>query len=187
PHHVAYVQPVESIETVNVTTGSSDADQGMAGGAAITLATKSGTNDLHGTGWWFHTNQHLQSAGQYFRSSTYVKPLNILNIGGANLGGPIKRDKLFYFFNFERTTERTGVFGSYSVAPADFRAGDFSKWTTLSTVYDPASAPQNANTARTPFAGNIIPGNRINPTFSNIYKDMPMPNQVSVTDPLNLS
>jgi hypothetical protein len=91
PHHVAYVQPVESIETVNVTTGSSDADQGMAGGAAITLATKSGTNDLHGTGWWFHTNQHLQSAGQYFRSSTYVKPLNILNIGGGNIGGPSRR------------------------------------------------------------------------------------------------
>src|SRR5436189_5629317 len=83
----------------------------------------------------FHTNQHLQSAGQYFRSSAYVKPLNILNIGGGNIGGPIKKDKLFYFFNFERTTERTGYSGNYSVAPADFRAGDFSKWTQYFLIY----------------------------------------------------
>ncbi|HBY63970.1 MAG TPA: hypothetical protein DEH78_29455, partial [Solibacterales bacterium] len=186
PHHVAYVQPVESIETVNITTGSLDAEQGMAGGAAVTLATKSGTNDLHGTGWWWHTDQHLQSDPVYFRSSTYRKPLNILNIFGGNIGGPIKKDKLFYFFNFERTTERTGVFGNYSVAPADFRAGDFSKWTNLAIVYDPASAPQNSNTTRTPFPNNVVPRERWNPIFPNLYSKMPMPNQVSVTDPNNL-
>ena len=187
PHHVAIVQPSESIETVNVSTGSFDAEQGMAGGAAVTVATKSGTNNLHGTGWWFNNNQHLNSDPTYFRPAGYKKPLAILNIFGGNIGGPIKRDKLFYFFNFERTTERTGYFSSYSVAPSDFRAGDFSNWTSLSIVYDPASAPQANNTARTPFPNNIIPSNRINPIFPNIYKGMPMPNQVSVTDPLNLS
>ena len=61
PHHVAIVQPSESIETVNISTGSFDAEQGMAGGAAVTVATKSGTNNLHGTGWWFNNNQHLNS------------------------------------------------------------------------------------------------------------------------------
>ncbi len=187
PHHVAIVQPVESIETVNVSTGSFDAEQGMAGGAAVTVATKSGTNNLHGTGWWFNNNQHFNSDPTYFRPVGYKKPLAILNIFGGNIGGPIKKDKLFYFFNFERTTERTGYFGSYSVAPADFRAGDFSRWTTLSIVYDPASAPQSTNAARTPFPNNIVPQGRFNPIFPNIYKDMPMPNQVSVTDPLNLS
>ena len=187
PHHVAYVQPSESIETVNISTGSFDAEQGMAGGAAVTLATKSGTNNLHGTGWWFNNNQHFNSDPVYFRPVGYVKPLSILNIFGGNLGGPIKKDKLFYFFNVERTTERTGVFGSYSVAPADFRAGDFSNWTSYSIVYDPASAPATTPGARTPFPNNTIPKDRINPIFPNIYKDMPMPNQVSVTDPLNLS
>ena len=134
PHHVAYVQPVESIETVNITTGSFDAEQGMAGGAAVTLATKSGTNTLHGTGWWFHNNQRFNSDPIYFRAAGYKKPLSILNIFGGNIGGPIKKDKLFYFFNFERTTERTGYFGNYSVAPADFRAGDFSRFTQYSVV-----------------------------------------------------
>jgi hypothetical protein len=56
------VQPVESIETVNISTNSFDAEQGMAGGAAITVATKSGTNEMHGTGFWFHNNQHLNTA-----------------------------------------------------------------------------------------------------------------------------
>src|SRR6185295_18996958 len=162
-------------------------EQGMAGGAAVTLATKSGTNTLHGTGWWFNNNQHFNSDPTYFRPNGYKKPVAILNIFGGNIGGPIVKDKLFYFVNFERTTERTGQFGTYSVAPSDFRAGDFSKWTTLSIVYDPDSAPQANNTARTPFPNNVIPSNRINPIFPNIYKDMPLPNQVSVTDPLNLS
>ena len=187
PHHVAYVQPVESIETVNISTGSFDAEQGMSGGAAVTVATKSGTNTLHGTGWWYHTDQHLQSVNTYFRSSTFVKPLNILNIFGGNIGGPIKKDKLFYFFNYERTTERTGYTGNYSVAPADFRAGDFSKWSQYYVIYDPASAPQSSSSARTAFPGNVVPQSRFNPIFPNIYKDMPMPNQQSPTDPLNLS
>ncbi|MDP3000401.1 MAG: carboxypeptidase regulatory-like domain-containing protein, partial [Bryobacterales bacterium] len=186
PHHVAYVQPVESIETVNITTGSFDAEQGMAGGAAVTLATKSGTNTLHGTGWWFHNNQHFNSDPIYFRAAGYKKPLSILNIFGGNIGGPIKKDKLFYFFNFERTTERTGYFGNYSVAPADFRAGNFSRFTQYSVVYDPATAPQSNAGARTPFPNNTVPQARWNPIFPNIYKDVPLPNQVSPTDPLNL-
>ena len=187
PHHVAYVQPVESIETVNITTGSFDAEQGMAGGAAVTLATKSGTNTLHGTGWWFHNNQHFNSDPVYFRASGYRKPLSILNIFGGNIGGPVKKDKLFYFFNFERTTERTGYFGNYSVAPADFRRGDFSRVIQYQVVYDPASAPQNNASGRVPFPNNIVPQTRWNSIFPNIYKDVPLPNQTSPTDPLNLS
>ncbi len=181
PHHVAYVQPVESIETVNISTNSFDAEQGMAGGAAITVSTKSGTNDLHGVGFWFHNNQHLNTA-PYFRSSTYKLPLTIFNQGGGTIGGPIKKDKLFYFFSYERTMERSGNSGNYSVAPQDFRDGDFSKWTALGIVYDPASAPMTNAAARTPFADNKVPKTRFNPIFPNIYKDAPLPNQQSPTD-----
>src|SRR5215813_3362701 len=147
------------------------------------------TNNLHGTGWWFNNNQHFNTDSVYFRPSGYTKPVSILNIFGGNIGGPIKKGKLFYFINYERTTERTGVFGSYSVAPEDFRRGDFSRWSALNNahVYDPLSAPVSSNPARTPFPNDIIPQNRINPIFPNIYKDMPLPNQVSATDPLNLS
>ena len=88
PHHTDYVQPVESIDTVNVTTGSFDAEQGMAGGAAITVATKSGTNEFHGVAFWFHNNQHFNSSTQYMRTSTYVKPLSHSEPGRRHAGWP---------------------------------------------------------------------------------------------------
>ncbi len=185
PHHVAYVQPVETIETVNISTNSFDAEQGMAGGAAITITTKSGTNELHGVAYWFHTNNRLMNA-PYFRAATFRMPKTTRNIAGGTLGGPIKKDKLFYFFSYERTDEATGQSGNFSVAPAEFREGDFSKWVNYARVYDPATAPPDQAANRQPFPGNIVPKSRWNPIFSNIYSKMPLPNQISPTDPNNL-
>ncbi|MBI5086220.1 MAG: TonB-dependent receptor [Acidobacteria bacterium] len=150
------------------------------------LTTNSGTNDLHGVGYWFHNNNRFNTA-PYFRSATFKLPKTTLNIAGGTIGGPIKKDKLFYFFSYERTMEGTGYTGNYSVAPADFRAGDFSRWTSYAKVYDPATAPANNAAARTPFPNNIVPQSRWNSIFPNIYKNMPLPNQTSPTDPNNLS
>ena len=185
PHHTAYVQPVESIETVNISTNSFDAEQGMAGGAAITVVTKSGTNDLHGVGFWFHNNNRLNTA-PYFRSASYKGlPKTTLNIGGGTIGGPIIKNKLFYFFSYERTMEGTGYEDDYGVAPQAFRDGDFSAWNGYAKVYDPASAPSTSPELRTQFAGNIIPKIRISPIAGKIYNGMPLPNQISPTDPNN--
>jgi hypothetical protein len=186
PHHTLYVQPVESIETVNVTTGSFDAEQGMAGGAAITVSTKAGTNEIHGSGFWFHSNQHLY-AGAFTKSQTYRKPIETFNQGGATVGGPIRKDKLFYFFSFEKTWERNGSFGNYSVPPADWRQGDFSAWRDYALVYDPATMVNNDPRTRQPFVNNIIPRNRISPIFDRIQAMAPLPNQRAPTDPFNLS
>jgi hypothetical protein len=186
PHHTLYVQPVESIENVNITTGSFDAEQGMAGGAAITVATKSGTNAVHGSGFWFHGDQHFYS-GAFIKSQTYRKPVEIFNQGGGTIGGPIKRDKLFYFFSFEKTWERNGSFGNYSVAPADWREGDFSNWRDYALVYDPATMVNNNPSTRQPFQNNVIPRNRISPIFERIQRLAPLPNQKAPTDPFNLS
>ncbi len=194
PHHTYYVQPVESIETVNVSTGSFDAEQGMAGGAAITVATKSGTNEVHGVAFWYHNNQHLNSSTQYMRSAAYVQPLSILNQGGGTISGPVRKNRLFYFFSYERTMERTGYSGNYSVAPPEFRRGDFSNWAgctvcgaALSVVYDPATQVGNDAKTRKPFGGNIVPKDRINPIFDKIQNLLPLPNQKAPTDPNNLS
>jgi hypothetical protein len=194
PHHAAYVTPVEAVETVNITTGSMDAEQGMAGGAAVTVVTKSGTNVIHGSGFWFHDDQHLL-AQPYYRAATYKKPLSIFNQFGGTVGGPIKKDKLFYFFSFERTAQRLGGSGNYSVPPAEFRVGDFSKWlgctvcgAAFSVVYDPTTIVGTDTRTRQPFAGNIIPRNRISPIFDAIQKMAPLPNQPSPTDiPNNLT
>src|SRR5690606_38626272 len=95
------------------------------------------------------------------------------------------KNKLFYFFSYERTMEGTGYEDDYGVAPQAFRNGDFSAWNNYARVYDPATAPATSPELRTQFAGNIIPTARISPIAGRIYNGMPLPNQVSPTDPNN--
>ncbi|HEX7087048.1 MAG TPA: carboxypeptidase-like regulatory domain-containing protein, partial [Vicinamibacterales bacterium] len=66
PHHVQYVSPAETIDTVNISTNNFDAEQGMAGGAAITVITKSGTNQFKGSAFYFNNNESLNASPYYF-------------------------------------------------------------------------------------------------------------------------
>jgi hypothetical protein len=178
PHHTLYNPPVEAIDNVNISTSSFDAEQGMAGGAAITVATKSGTNEIHGSGYWYHDNQHLY-ARPYFYQQSVVKPRlpkSITNIPGFTIGGPIVKNKLFYFFSYERNWLRQGLSGNYSVPPADIRTGDFSAYTGLGLIYDPLTGDAEGNN-RIPFKDNKIPASRISPIWAEIQKLCPLPNQ----------
>lgn len=173
PHHSLYVTPVEAVDTVNITTASFDAEQGMTGGAAVTVTTKSGTNNLHGTLFWYHDDNTLKARPYFFYQP---KPTSINNILGGTVGGPIKRNSLFYFFSFERTMERSGQSGNFSVPPADIRAGDFSRYLGLATIYDPLTGNPDGS-GRVPFTNNIIPRARISPIFDKIQRLAPLPNQ----------
>ncbi|HUS07949.1 MAG TPA: carboxypeptidase regulatory-like domain-containing protein [Bryobacteraceae bacterium] len=179
PHHAGYVMPAEMVETVNVVTTAGDAEQGMAGGAAVTLVTKSGTNTLHGSAFWYHDNQHLR-ARNFFFTPTTVKPVSIYNNFGGTIGGPIVKNKLFYFYSYDNTKQRSGAFGRYSVPTADIRAGDFSA--TGTDIYDPLTGNTLTGTGRTKFPGNIIPANRISPIAQKIQSFYPAPN---IAGPLN--
>ncbi len=179
PHHTAYVPPVEAIETVNITTGSFDAEQGMAGGAAVTVVTKSGTNEFHGVGFWYHDNQRLRARNFFLR--TPGKPKSIFNIPGGTLGGPIKKDKLFFFASYEGTLERSGQSGLYSVPTEKMRRGDFSESTR--EIYDPATGNPDG-TGRVPFPNRIIPSTRLHPISLKIQNSAPLPNLPSA-DTLN--
>ena len=132
-----YVPPVESIQEVKITTNSYDPEKGMAGSAAIDVITKAGTNDLHGTAFWYHHNQHLTSCDPFDQNCKWKvfdathprsKPKEILNDIGGNLGGPIKRDKLFFFANWDGVFQRDTPDARYAVPPSDMRNGDFSKY-----------------------------------------------------------
>ncbi len=185
PHHVGYVAPAETIEAVNITTTAPDAEQGMAGGAAVALVTKSGTNQFHGSLFEFHNNQHL-NARNFFATS---KPLSIYNNYGTTLGGPIIHNKLFFFGSWDSTRERAGaVLTAESVPTADQRLGDFSAFlpgtgkaclalaVNCAVIYDPATGNPDG-TGRTPFPGNMIPGNRISTAAQKIQGYLPLPNQ----------
>jgi len=172
PHHVGYVAPEETIETVNITTSAADAEQGMAGTSSITLITKSGTNQIHGSAYEFHDDQHLK-ARNFFQAAGTDKPLSIYNNFGATVGGPIKKNKLFYFLSYDGTRQRTGSPAFYSVPTADQRAGDFSAYPAV--IYNPFTGNPDG-TGRVPFAGNKIPTNLLDPITLKLQSYYPLPN-----------
>jgi hypothetical protein len=175
PHHVMYVAPAETIDTVNVSTSNFDAETGMAGGAAITVITKSGTNELRGSAFEFFNNEKL-NARPYF--ATAKTPID-RNIFGGTVGGPIAKNKLFFFGSYEGFFDRNTAQQFYSVPTAAMRAGDFSGAVNTNgvpqIVYDPNTGNADG-TGRTPFAGNVIPSNRISPIAQRIQNLYPLPN-----------
>ena len=102
PHMVSYLPALESIESVNIVTNSFDAEQGLAGGAAINVQIKSGSNNVHGSLFEYNSNNNIK-AYPYNSDRTQPKPKYIYNQFGATIGGPIKKDKLFYFVSYEGT------------------------------------------------------------------------------------
>jgi hypothetical protein len=129
PHHAVYVPPVEAVQEVNIATNSFDAEQGMTGGAAVTVITKSGTNNFRGTGFTMFDNSAMRTfTWDENRSGLPEKPESKRSISGGNLGGPIKKNKLFFFGNWEGTFERVSFTDRYSVPTADLRQGNFSRF-----------------------------------------------------------
>ena len=178
PTNTVYVPPAESIQTVNIVTNSFDAEQGLAGGAAINLTIKSGTNGFHGVGWGFDTNSRFASRSFFQPVNQPQVPKSILAQFGYAIGGPIIKNKLFFFNDFERTTSRsTARTTLFSVAPVSLRPdtqGNVSFAGTGTTIYDPLS---NADPRlRTPFPGNVIPANRIDIAAKELISRLPLPN-----------
>ncbi|MBI3694265.1 MAG: TonB-dependent receptor, partial [Acidobacteria bacterium] len=175
PHHSGYVPPVETIDTVNISTNSFDAEQGMAGGAAITVVTKSGTNEIHGSAFAFHDNSVLR-ARNFFNSG--AKPKNIDNIDGVTVGGPIRKNKLFYFGGWEGNRERLGVSSLMTIGTEDQRRGDFSAY--RATIYDPTTGNLDG-TGRTAFANNLVPVSRQSAIARKVLDLVPLSNRPGVS------
>lgn len=173
PHlNLAYVPALESIDTVNIVTNSFDAEQGLAGGAAVSVQIKSGTNELHGSAFLYHDNSRLR-ARNFFLPASQDKAKLVYNQGGGTVGGPIKKDKLFYFTSYERTTDRQSANLITSVPSAAVRSGDLSKFT--AGIYDPATG-DNVGFGRAPFAGKRIPDSRQDPIARKLAAMYPLPN-----------
>src|SRR6266404_5754229 len=174
PHHTVYIPPAETIQEVNISTNNFDPEQGMTGGAAVTVITKSGTNQFHGVLFEYHQDQALR-ARQFFETATASprKGKSILNDLGGAFGGPIKKDKVFFFGSYNGTFERDNrqaPGGLQTVPTAALRAGDFTG--TGTTIYDPSTGNPNG-TGRTPFPNQAaIP---ISPIAAKILALIPPP------------
>lgn len=179
PRLVAYLPPVEAVETVNVVSNSFDAEQGMAGGAAMNVTIKSGTNEFHGAGWEFLTNSVLKARNYFYclyscTGDPNRAPKNVQNQYGAMVGGPIKKNKLFFFADWERTERRLAASALRTVPTAAMRTGDYSA--TGTTIFDPATGNADG-TGRTPFVNNTIPSSRIDSAAAIMSSLIPAPNQ----------
>jgi hypothetical protein len=111
--------PIEALETVDVSTSNYEAELGRAGGAVINIMLKSGTNDLHGAAYWFHSDSAL-GARETFQAT---KPVTTVNNYGFNIGGPIRRNRTFFFGDFMHIKDRRGDGYIISVPPPNLGAG----------------------------------------------------------------
>src|SRR5215510_1175805 len=150
------IPSAEAIETVNISTSAYDAEFGRAGGAITNVTLKSGTNALKGSVYLFGNNQSTNSPG-YFTQTTppgsYVQT-------GFTLGGPIQRNKLFFFGDYQHIRDNAGRTTRSVIAPTAYRNGDFSASPTR--ICDPATGNPDG-TGRSPFPNNVIPADRISP------------------------
>ncbi len=177
PHHAMYVQSAESIDTVNIATNSFDADTGMAAGAAQTVITKSGTNTLRGSAFYFLNNDSLTANTYYNKYFDLPKAAVDTKTLGATLGGPIVKNKLFYFASWERYDTKRPTTYTYSVPTAKMRAGDFSEvaaaYPTFK-LFNPFSDLTGA--AREQWTDNIIPSQYLNPIAQKLLRFLPAVN-----------
>ena len=177
PAQSLYVPPAESIETVNVSTNNFDAEQGLAGGAAINVITKSGTNAFHFVVFEHNTNERLTDRN-FFNVSTSALPKDIMNNYGGTVGGPIRKNKLFFFLGWEGMRERSN-YSKITTVPTDAqRAGNFSALAV--SLYDPNTGSPTG-TGRTPFPNNVIPISEQSPITLQMQALVPEPNLPGTT------
>ena len=198
---------VEAISEMSVQTNGFNAEYGRAAGAVINVNLKSGSNDIHGSLFEILQNKDLNANS--WTNNQAGKPLGpfIQNQFGATAGGPIKKNKLFMFGDYQgtRIASSGGLLGlgfanaTATVPTSAMKNGDFSSLFGASAtgtdvnnnpvsflkgqLFDPLSTtgPANAPLSRTPFAGNIIPQSRFDPAFNKLLQLFPAPNQKIIT------
>ncbi len=163
------VTPTDFISEIDFDTHTFSAASGN-GSAIFNVITKSGTNRFHGSLFEYNQNSQL-SARNYFSIGV---PPNSSNQYGGTIGGPIRRDKLFFFFGYQELDSTAGATGYFTVPTAAEKAGNFSG---LPTIYDPSTTTQqNGKTVRTAFPGNAIPAQDISSQAQKIQGFFSAPN-----------
>lgn len=164
------VPSTEAIREFRLETSNYSAEYGRAGGGVVNVQIRSGGNRFHGSLFEFHRNENLDSV-KYF--DVGVPPLTFNQFGGT-AGGPVLRNRTFFFFNYEGQRVRRGSTLGGNVPTAAMKQGDYSG---LAAIFDPMTL---ANNTRAAFAGNRIPSNRFHSASRQLWDYYPAPNS---TDP----
>ena len=170
-----YIPPIEAIQTVDVSLTNHDPELGRASGGVMNVIMRSGTNQIHGAAYEFLQNSDF-NARSFFNPSVGHLAYNYV---GGNLGGPIKKNKIFIFGDYLRVMDHEANTNLVTIPPNQWRSGDFSNINGTSIIYDPTTGNPLDGTGRTPFPGNIIPTSQINPISAKILAYIPGTNENS--------
>jgi hypothetical protein len=162
------IPSADAIETVSVTTSNYDAEFGRAGGAVTAVTLKSGTNQFKGSAFVGGNTDSTVSVNYFSRTKAPTKIVS----SAFTLGGPIRRNKLFFFGDYQYALNNAGRVQRSVIPPMEWRNGDFSGAAT--TIYNPSTGNADG-TGRQPFPGNRIPANMISPIAAKLLSIVPAP------------
>jgi len=195
-----YIPPAEAIQTVDVSTSNYTAEFGRAGGAVTNVILKSGTNNLHGAAYEFNRISALAAVPFFQNTAITPKASTTYNYYGGNVGGPIIKNKFFFFGDILRIDDSRGKFDNLSLPTDAFRAGNLQAVAPATcattnvgcTIYDPYQTTDATHTtlvldasgnpipvapaSRTPFPNNMIPASRISSFAQKILGFVPHTN-----------
>ena len=189
--NVYYTPSVEVIQEFKVESNSFSAEYGNNGGTVINIMMKQGGNQLHGSGWYFGQRDSFDANDFYSNAFGVAKPPHVHDQYGGAISGPIKKNKTFFLFDFEKQRDNgsSSVLSSFPTSLQ--RTGNFSQTNTYNdngdivpvTIYNPFTADADGN--RQPFANNVIPPSLIDPVARNFLQWIPQSNVSG--DALNLN
>jgi hypothetical protein len=193
---VSYNPPVDAVQEVRVHAFEADAAYGHTGGGTANVVMKGGTNTVHGSLYEFNQVSKLQATNFFTNKAGQIKPVGRYNQWGGTAGGPLwipkifnGKNKVFWFFGMEEINDNFPEPQTVMVPTAAERTGDLSALLKVGAnyqIYDPATAVLAAgHITRTPFAGNIIPSNRLSAIARNYFQFYPLPNQPGGADGTN--
>jgi hypothetical protein len=182
---IVFFPPADAIDEFRVQTSLAPAQFGRAGGALVVTSIKSGTNDIHGSAFWFNRNTNL-NARNFFQGPP--TPGFNRNQFGGTVGGPVIKNKFFFFGDYEGLRQKVPGSPEYATVPTDLmRQGDFSEllsaagtgYSKTFTILDPTTGTQFMGNGSQP---NVIPSNRLNPVGLAYIKAFPEPNCIHAVD-----
>ena len=142
---------IDAIQEIRVETNLYSAESGRTGGGVINILTKSGTNEFHGSAYEFYRNARFDER-DYFAT---IDPILNQHQFGGSIGGPVLRNRTFFFADYERLNATSGQVNNLTIPTLKMRQGDFSE--VSGQIFDPFTSPRVA------FPNNQIPANRIDP------------------------
>lgn len=174
---------MDSVNEVKQANQDYDSEFGYMGAGLLTYSTKSGSNSFHGDvfEYLFINTPGFQDFARNPFTETGLVPTVHQNQFGGSISGRVIKDKLFFFADTQLTRNHQGSTIQTTVPTAAERTGNLSDWLAGGNqfqIYDPATGAANG-TGRAPFAGNIIPANRISPQAANLLNFFPLPNSTA--------